>query len=104
MIGALRNKLQLLNAERVGDGGGGAGIIWVPGPEIWAAIERLPSTRDFAGDRDNRLRRIAATIRFQADVTLGARVLFDDVSFEVASIEDDQPGRRLTLICEEVLV
>lgn len=104
MIGALRHKIQLLNASRDEDEAGGASIAWTPGPELWADVERLSSTRDFTGDRDNRLKRIAATIRFRADIALGTRLVFAGETYETVSIEsDDGREKRLTLICEEVL-
>lgn len=102
MIGALRHRLQLLTLSRVDDGAGGAAVSWTPGPEIWADVQRLTSTRDFAGDKENRIRRISATLRARADIALGGQVAFDGVNYEVVSIEnDDERGRRLTLICEE---
>ena len=103
MIGALRHRVELLTPSRIDDDAGGAAIVWLPGPEIWAAVERLTSTRDFAGDRENRLQRIAATVRFRTDIVLGQRLAFDNDQYEVVSIEnDDERGRRLTLVCEEV--
>lgn len=102
MIGSMNRKIEFLTPSRSDDEGGGASLSWLPGPELWAKIERLTSTRDVTGDRNNRLRRIAATVRFRADIPLGQRVRFDGVEFEVVSIESED-DRRLTLICEEVL-
>ncbi|MFC2954046.1 head-tail adaptor protein [Marinicaulis aureus] len=104
MIGALRHKVILLDVSRASDEAGGASLSWGAGSEVWASVERLTSTRDFAGDRANRLKRIAVTIRFSAEVALGQRLTFEGVMFETVSIEsDDGRDRRLTLICEEVL-
>ena len=99
MIGDLRHKIELLSPARTGDEAGGASIVWVSGGEIWAAVERLTSTRDFAGDRDNRLKRIAVTVR-PGGFELGGRLVFSGESYEIVSIESDG-ARRLTLICEE---
>ena len=101
MIGSLRNRVEFQTAARVDDDGGGAAIVWLPGPEVWAEVERLASTRDFAGDRRNQLRRIAVTIRSRSDLLLGQRVAFNGNTYEVVSIEDAERA-RLTLICEEV--
>lgn len=104
MIGALRHKIELLTASRIEDEAGGASLVWAPGPDLWARVERLTSTRDFAGDRENRLKRIAVTIRFRSDVTLGQRLRFDSETYETVSMESDDAGeKRLTLVCEEVL-
>lgn len=103
MIGALRHRIKFLAPLRTPDNGGGASLAWVPGALVWASVERLTSTRDFAGDRSNRLKRIAATIRRRADIVLGQRLRFDAVDYEIVSVEDaDDRGRRLTLVCEEV--
>ncbi len=104
MIGALRHKIELLTPERTEDEAGGASVAYLSGPELWADVERLSSTRDFAGDRENRLKRIAATIRFRSDIALGTRIVFAGETYETVSIEsDDGREKRLTLICEEVL-
>lgn len=103
MIGALRHKVELQTPLRVDDEAGGASLVWTPGPERWARVERLTSTIDVAGDRNRRLRRIAATVRRGDDLALGWRLLFNGEPYEVVSIESDDPAAtRLTLICEEV--
>lgn len=104
MISALRHKIELLSASRTHDDGGGAVVSWAPGPELWARVERLTSTRDLAGDRENRLRRLAVTVRYRSDLILGHRIRLDSTNYEIVSIETgDERDRRLTLICEEVL-
>lgn len=104
MIGALRHKIELLSPSRIDDEAGGASVSWTAGPELWADVERLTSTRDYAGDRGDRLKRIAATIRFRSDIALGQRLSFAGEIYETVSIEsDDGREKRLTLICEEVV-
>ncbi len=103
MIGGFRNRIELLTFSRTADDAGGAGIAWLPGPEIWADVSRLTSTRDVTGDRERRLKRIAARIRVRSDIVLGQQIRFDAERYEVVSIEsDDGRARRFTLICEEV--
>ena len=102
MIGELRHKIERLTPARTEDEAGGAAIDWISGGELWAAVERLTSTRDFAGDRENRLKRIAVTVRAGA-FDLGTRLVFSGEIYEIVSIEsDDGRDKRLTLICEEV--
>ncbi|MEO0983273.1 MAG: head-tail adaptor protein [Pseudomonadota bacterium] len=104
MIGALRNRIELLTLSRADDGAGGAALDWLPGPEIWADVRALTSTRDIAGDRRRRLKRISAVIRQRADILLGQQLRFDNANYEVVSIESDEARRdRLTLICEETI-
>lgn len=104
MIGALRNRIELLTYSRVDDNAGGGAVIWLPGPEIWAEVTRLTAARDIAGDKARRLKRIAATIRRRGDIVLGQQVKFGNDNYEVVSIESDSSRqRRLTLICEEAL-
>jgi len=102
VIGVLRNRIELLTFTRFDDDAGGGAVVWLPGPEIWAQVTRLTATRDVAGDRTRRLKRIAAIIRQRSDIALGQQVKFDGDNFEVVSIEsDDSRARRITLICEE---
>lgn len=102
MIGALRNRIELLTFTRFDDDAGGGAVVWLPGPEIWAQVTRLTATRDVAGDRSRRLKRIAAIIRHRTDIALGQQVKFDGDNYEVVSIEsEDGRARRITLICEE---
>lgn len=108
MSGELRNRVEFLTPLRTDDEAGGAAVAWNVGADCWAEVERLASTRDFAGDRDNRLRRIAVTMRFTQEAVFGARLRFQGADYEIVSIEsaDGRLGgrdRRLTLICEEVL-
>lgn len=103
MIGALKHKVELQTPQRIFDNGGGSEVTWVAGPSFWARIERLTSSRDFSGDRSNRLQRIAAVIRYRSDISLGDRLRFDGAAYEIVSMEDDGEGKRRTLVCEEVL-
>lgn len=104
MIGALRNRIELLTFTRFDDDAGGGAVVWLPGPEIWAQVTQLTATRDIAGDRTRRLKRIAAIIRHRSDIALGQQIKFGGDNFEVVSIEsDDARARRITLICEQVL-
>ena len=103
MIGALRNRVDLLTPSRLPDNGGGARVDWLAGPALWAQVDRLSSTRDFSGDRERRLRRIAATVRYRNDIALGDRLRFDGAVYDIVSIEDGADDRRLVLVCEETV-
>lgn len=103
MSGAFRHQVTLLSGAVIDDDGGGVTLVWTPITEFWANAEYLSSVADFLGDKRRRLKRVALTIRKRLDVVLGGRLIFDGATFEVVSIEsDDEQGRRLILICEEV--
>ncbi|MEM6415005.1 MAG: head-tail adaptor protein [Pseudomonadota bacterium] len=102
MIGRLNSEITLLSESALADGGGGNQIAWTAGATIWADIEELSSSSNIAGDRNVRLRRIAARIRQRSGLTLGGRIRLVDTDFDITSIEDDDDG-RIALICEEAL-
>ncbi len=101
MIGGMRHKATLLLPRRDPDDAGGAARGWTEGPAVWAGIERLGATRDYSGERVNKLRRIEALIRYRSDIDLTMGLRADGVDYEIVSIEGDGEGKRLTLICEE---
>lgn len=103
MIGKLNSEIVLLTLSTTADGGGGALRQWSAGATVWADIEELSSTSNIAGDRSVRLRRIAARLRRRTGLALGGRVRFDDVDFDITSIEDADEDARVTLVCEEAL-
>lgn len=105
MIGARRHKISILSATRTADGGGGASETFVPFVDLWAEISKLSSTQDVLGERQRRLKRIAATIRARHDIDTGMRLAIDGDTFEITSIESgDDREKTLTLVCEEVVV
>lgn len=103
MIGALRNKLELLSASRAPDTGGGFEVTWQVTTEIWASINQLTPIRDVTGERRTFLKRLAAEVRSIPGLMAGSRVRFNTDDYEVVSVETlDERQRRLVLICEEV--
>ncbi|MGE0409795.1 MAG: head-tail adaptor protein [Amphiplicatus sp.] len=104
MIGQLRKRIEILAPARAPDEAGGASLLWTSVETVWAGLERLASARDFSGDRAGHLRRLAATIRFRDGIGLGARLRFDNVDYEIVSIESlGDKERFLVLTCEEAL-
>jgi head-tail adaptor len=71
---------------------------------IWAAVDELSSVAAVSGDRSRRVKRIKAFVRARPDFDLGARIRHRGGDYEIVSIEsDDERGRRVFLIGEEVL-
>lgn len=106
MIGTLRQRIDLLARSRLADEAGGASLSFAPLETVWAGLERLPATRDFAGDADRRLRRLSATIRARSDIAPGARLRFEGALYDIVSVEASPlptagAERFVTLICEE---
>ncbi|MEO1015282.1 MAG: head-tail adaptor protein [Pseudomonadota bacterium] len=103
MIGKLRHQIDLLDATRIADAGGGADVAWTPGPSVWARVERLTSSSGGMGDRTTPFKRVSATIRPRAGLAIGGRFRFAGLDYEIVSIEsDDARPPRVTLIGEEV--
>lgn len=102
MIGALRDRIEILAASRHDDGAGGASLEWSPAGSGWASVERLSSVRDVSGEGRRRLRRIAVRIRPRPEITLGRRIRFDGADYEIVSMEDVGARDRILLVCEEI--
>lgn len=103
MIAGLRYQIELFALARVADEAGGASLAETSATTIWAAVERLPAAASSTGGEPVRLRRVKALIRARPGAEIGARFRFEDVAYEVVSVEsDDERGRRVVLIGEEV--
>ncbi|MEM9169945.1 MAG: head-tail adaptor protein [Pseudomonadota bacterium] len=100
MIGARRWRVEILQAGRTPEAGGGASLVWTPVASEWAQVERLASTPDFLGDRRRRLKRVAVTLRERAAVSIGDRVRFGAETYDVVSIESED-GRTALVTAEE---
>jgi head-tail adaptor len=104
MIGALRNEIDLLTLNETPDEAGGRARQWTRAATLWAAVDELSAVGVIVGDRGQRIRRIMALVRSRPGLAIGARVQHGGVDFEIVSIEsDDERGRRVFLICEEVV-
>lgn len=104
MIAGLRFQIVLLARTATADEAGGASVAYAPAATVFAAVEQLSTIAARTGDRTRRLRRISAMVRSRSDFALGGRLRHQDADYEIVSIEpDDDRGRRVFLICEEVL-
>lgn len=104
MIAGFRFQIELLAPSVAPDEAGGAAISHAPAATIWAAVEHLSAIGAVIGDRGRRIRRIKALVRSRADLGIGARIRYESVDYEIVSIEqDDERGRRVFLIGEEVV-
>lgn len=104
MIAGFRFQIDLLARVDTPDEAGGAAVSWAPAATIWAAVDHLSAIGAVIGDRGRRIRRIRALVRSRADFKIGARIRYEAVDYEIASIEsDDERGRRVFLIGEEIV-
>lgn len=103
MIGQLRHRVEIRTRTLSPDGAGGAASSWMTLETAWAGLTFLASARSTEGGRDNRLKRIAATLRFRNSVKPGQRLRFNEADYDILSIETtDGKDRFMTLICEEI--
>ena len=103
MIGNFRQRLTLLSRQRLDDEAGGAQIVYSPAGSLWGAVRLLSSTRDIAGNRTVRLRRIGISTRYRADITPGDRIEYAGSQYEIVSTEtEDGRERLIDLVGEEV--
>ncbi len=104
MIGGFRYQIELLARNETPDEAGGASVSHISAATIWAAVDQLSAIGAVIGDRGRRIRRIKALVRSRGDFKIGARIRYEAVDYEIASIEsDDERGRRVFLICEEIV-
>lgn len=102
-IGQLRHRVAIRTRVLAPDGVGGAAPSWTTLETTWAGLTWLASARNAEGGRTDRLRRIAATLRFRNDVRPGQRLRIDATDYDIVSIESgDGKERYMTLVCEEV--
>lgn len=103
MIAALRYQIDILAASKAADEAGGSVVSWAPAATAWSAVDQLSSVVSTDGARQRRLKRIRALVRNRAGFELGGRIRHAGADYEIVSIEtDDERGRRVFLICEEV--
>ncbi|MEQ1931157.1 MAG: phage head closure protein [Parvularculaceae bacterium] len=103
MIGQLRHRVDIRARVLTPDGVGGAAPSWTTVETAWAGLTHLTSARNADGARDNRLKRVAATLRHRNTVELGQRLRFADDDYDIVSIETtDGRERFMILICEEI--
>lgn len=102
MIGRLRHRIEILAMSRTPDEAGGATLAWTPVETLWAGLQHLAASERNSASRIDRLKRVAATVRYRTNLTLGQRVRFADDDYDIVSIETaDGAARFLTLVCEE---
>lgn len=84
-LGALRERIVLLQPVRVADGGGGHEITYEERDTVWAAAEDRSSVFGRLGDRGRRSRR-RFTVRAGVRVLFESRIRHEGQTFRVTDI------------------
>lgn len=103
MIGALRQRIELLRPQRLADGGGGWEVGYQSVGSIAAGVEgrRARSERSLDSRRTRRRRRF--TIRTRPDLVFEMRIAHGGRHYRIVDIQPlDQGGRFTRIEAEEI--
>lgn len=101
-IGDLRHRVQIEQASRTSDGGGGAALTWVLVAEVWAAM--WPRSMREPHDMDRVAGRAThdVWIRFRSDVKPEMRMRFGARVFDIRGVIDPEDrGAWMKCIVQE---
>ncbi len=100
--GALRHRMALQAAQRVGDGGGGAIETWSDVAEVWARIAPVGGNERVLAEAITGQVTHEITIRHRSDVRPAMRFRFGARIFEIVTARDvDERRRMLRCLCRE---
>ena len=101
MIGELNQRVRILAQTRDPDGGGGYAEVWNVIATLWANVAPRAGNNVFAADALQSRVEYRVTIRRNAAVLVGMRVMAGTLTLSIAAILDDG-SPLVTLICEEL--
>ena len=101
MIGELNQRVRILAQTRDPDGGGGYAEVWNVIATLWANVAPRAGSNVFAADALQSRVEYRVTIRRNAAVLVGMRVMAGTLTLSIAAILDDG-SPLITLICEEL--
>jgi SPP1 family predicted phage head-tail adaptor len=103
MIGALNQRATIASKTFASDGGGGFDDGWSTIATAWVRIEPKSGTDAFGPDRNESQTRHRLTLRRNADIAAGQRVILGPRTLEILSVLDEGPHAQImALICEEL--
>ena len=104
-IGALRHRLVLEVATRVGDGGGGAVVTWEAVAGLWASITPTSGTETVVADQVAGRVSHDIVIRHRSDIVPSMRFRLGSRVFEIlAALDVGERRRMLRCLCREELL
>jgi SPP1 family predicted phage head-tail adaptor len=101
MIGELNQRVRILAQTCDPDGGGGYTEVWNAIATLWADVEPRAGSNVFAADALQSRVEHRVTIRRNAGVLVGMRVMAGAVTLAIDAILDDG-SPLITLVCEEL--
>jgi SPP1 family predicted phage head-tail adaptor len=103
MIGQLNQCASVLVRTMMPDGGGGFSESWNAIATLWVRVEPLSGGDDFGPDAVESRVRLRITIRRNASIAAGQRIVIGARTFRIHAVLDEGPNAPLmTLLCEEL--
>lgn len=93
-VSDLRHRVEIEEAVRASDGGGGAIVTWTPVGEVWAAIWTRSSDEAFYADRSAGRATHDIWIRFRGDVKPDMRFRAGTRVFNILGVIDAEDNSR----------
>lgn len=102
--GKLRHMVQIQQITTGKGSSGGATEVASTFANVWASIEPMSGREFFAAAQRHAEATHVITIRYLADIVPKMRIVFGTRSFDIISaLNDDELGKRLSLVCTERL-
>ncbi|MEM9286311.1 MAG: head-tail adaptor protein [Pseudomonadota bacterium] len=104
MIGALRDRVEILKPTRVADGGGGYSFAYQSLGDVAAQTQGQRAVRDRSYEMTALRRRKRFIIRSRDDLVFEMRLVHCGQHYRITDIQDDDPKGRFTqILCEETM-
>ncbi|MEO1658901.1 MAG: head-tail adaptor protein [Pseudomonadota bacterium] len=104
MIGALRERVEILKPTRIADGGGGYSFSYQSLGDVAAQAEGQRTARDRSVEMTALRRRKRFIIRSRDDLVFEMRLVHRGQHYRITDIQDDDPkGRFVAILGEETM-
>lgn len=104
-IGELRHRVTLEEAQRAGDGGGGASVSWLALTDLWARIRPVSGSEVVIAEQIAGRITHEIVLRYRAGLRPAMRFTQADRTFHIAAVLDiDERRRLLRCLCREELL
>ncbi|MEO1042133.1 MAG: head-tail adaptor protein [Pseudomonadota bacterium] len=104
MIGALRDRVEILKPTRISDGGGGYSFSYQSVGDVAAQTQGQRAVRDRSTEMIAYRRRKRFIIRSRSDLVFEMRLVHKGQHYRITDIQDeDQKGRFIRIVGEETV-